>query len=324
MENVKLTKADKIILSHLEHDGRIAEKALAHHCRLSKDTIRYRMKRLEKLGIIRGYTSFVDYTKLGFESYKLYLKLSGTDEEIEGFKSYLKKHKNLFAIFDSYGNWTLALAIFTRTRKEYYELENDIFSKFEHLILSKKFCNMVDAFFVNNGFFITGFEGPRTDIWNDPKDYVLDDIDRQIIIETHKDCKTTLVNLSEKTGLSIDAVRKRLKSLEDRKIISFYQAAIDYAKLGFDHYKLFIYVKNYDEEVENKIIYYLSKQRYALNLIRIVGPWKLEVEFHVPSITRLEGIIKGLRNKFPDNIKDVEFYLLRNVELFACENLLLA
>ena len=45
---IKLTKADKIILKNIAHNPRIFEKKLAQKCNLSKDSIRYRINRLEK------------------------------------------------------------------------------------------------------------------------------------------------------------------------------------------------------------------------------------------------------------------------------------
>ena len=86
---IKLTKADKIILKEIAFNSRILEKELARKCNLSKDSIRYRTLRLEKAGIIRGYGVFVDYTRLGFESYKLYLRLNATFEERKKLMAFL-------------------------------------------------------------------------------------------------------------------------------------------------------------------------------------------------------------------------------------------
>ena len=72
---IKLSRKDEIILANIQFDTRITAKKLAKLCHLSKDGIKYRLKRLESLGIIDKYTNWIDYKKLGHQSYKLYLKL---------------------------------------------------------------------------------------------------------------------------------------------------------------------------------------------------------------------------------------------------------
>ena len=97
----KLTKADRSILKNMAYNPRIFEKELAKKCNLSKDSIRYRIKRLENLKIIEGYGIFVDFTTLGYSSYKLYLKLNATIKEKEELIKFLGKEKQVFSIFDS-------------------------------------------------------------------------------------------------------------------------------------------------------------------------------------------------------------------------------
>ena len=78
---IKLTKADKTILSLIEYNPTITEKKLAEKCHLSKDSVRYRLRRLEREDVIKGYSSILDYKKLGYDSYKLYLKLNCTQKQ---------------------------------------------------------------------------------------------------------------------------------------------------------------------------------------------------------------------------------------------------
>jgi len=162
---IKLTKADKIILKEVAFNSRIMEKELARKCNLSKDSIRYRIARLEKSGIINGYGVFVDYTRLGYESYKLYLRLYATFEEKKKLRKFLKGRKEVFATFESNGNWDVAVAVFCKSRIEYNVFENDLLSKFGKLIISKDFCLMMDVKMFDYGMIHDGGKHKIRILW---------------------------------------------------------------------------------------------------------------------------------------------------------------
>ena len=65
MLNDPLDAFDQAILSVLETDGRISATALAAKIGLSKSPTQARIKRLESLGIIRGYSARLDHVKTG-------------------------------------------------------------------------------------------------------------------------------------------------------------------------------------------------------------------------------------------------------------------
>ena len=62
-----LDDVDRHILAELQHDGRITNVELARRVGLSAPPCLRRMRRLEELGIIRGYHADVAPEPLGFE-----------------------------------------------------------------------------------------------------------------------------------------------------------------------------------------------------------------------------------------------------------------
>ncbi len=321
--DIKLTKADRIILKHVAYNSRILEKTLAQHCNLSKDSIRYRIKRLERLGVIKGYGIFVDYTVLGYTSYKLYLKLNATIQQKKALVAFLGKQQHVFSIFESYGNWDIGTAIFAKSRKDYYDFETALLSAFGDIISSKHFCLMLDAVIFNNHFLHEDKHLQEYSFWRSDHLETLDETDKLLLQELHKDSTTTLVTLAGKVHLSIDSVSKRIKRLNDKKIISFYFSTIDYNLLGYEKYKLFIYVKNYSTDAERQIFAFLKTKKYTLNIIKIIGPWKLEVEFLIREYTEFYTILSELQEQFSDNIFKLDFSIFRNDILFPSEHLLL-
>ena len=320
---IELTKADKIILKNIEQNPRIFEKELAKKCNLSKDSIRYRINRLENLKVITGYGAFIDYTTLGYGSFKLYLKLNATIKEKQELIDFLKNQKNVFSIFESHGNWDIATAIFAKNRQDYYDFENQLLLKFGKIINSKNFCLMLDAVILNNNLIFDDKKVKEYPFWRSEKIEEIDEKDKILIYELHKNSKETLVNLAAKIKLSIDSVSKRIKRLNEKKIISFYTTDIDYNLLGYEKYKLFIYVKKYSDNFEKDLYSFFKSKKNTLNLIKLIGPWKIEVEFLIKEYDDFQKILSEMQEKFSDYILKSDFSIFRNEVWFPSENLLL-
>lgn len=324
MGKIKLTLADRKILSSIEYNPRITLKELAEYCNLSKDTIKYRINRLEEKKIILDYITFIDYKKLGNQSYKLYLKLNCSLTKKEEFKNYLRNQKNVFAIYESNGTWNIAIAIFAKEDFEFQNIENSILELFGDIISHRRFCIMVEAEMYQQNFFdLPEFKSNQFSLWGEIKSSQLDEKDKKLVKLLHKNSRESLVNLSKELVLSWDAVKNRIDRLANKKIMQIYKAIINYSQLGFDHYKILIFPKKYSNKSEVEIIEFLKQSSSCINIIKTIGPWKLEAEFLVKDSNEIDEVMYSLNEKFGENILDLEVSIVRNEELFACKDLLL-
>ena len=64
--NRKLDDIDFRLLAGLRANGRVSQEDLSRELALSRPAIRDRMRRLEALGVIHGYTIVVDWEALGY------------------------------------------------------------------------------------------------------------------------------------------------------------------------------------------------------------------------------------------------------------------
>jgi DNA-binding Lrp family transcriptional regulator len=62
-----LDEIDVKILKTLTMDARLSSRQIARQCDVSIGTVLSRMKRMEKEGIIRGYSALLDHERLGYE-----------------------------------------------------------------------------------------------------------------------------------------------------------------------------------------------------------------------------------------------------------------
>jgi len=62
-----LDKTDVKILEALILDARLSSRQMARQCGVSIGTVLSRIKRMEKEGVIKGYSALLDHEKLGYE-----------------------------------------------------------------------------------------------------------------------------------------------------------------------------------------------------------------------------------------------------------------
>jgi len=63
----KLDNIDRALLNEIQQDSRISNSELARRIKLSQPATHARLKRLEKLGVVRQHVSLLDRDKLGLD-----------------------------------------------------------------------------------------------------------------------------------------------------------------------------------------------------------------------------------------------------------------
>lgn len=113
-DKYSLDDVDKIILRLLSTNARIEYSSLSQKLDMPATTISYRIKNLEKAGIIQGYTTSIDYQKLGWEFYNLQLKSKNYDKK--KFLEFIKTHKKIIFYYEYLGheNWDIDLGIIAK------------------------------------------------------------------------------------------------------------------------------------------------------------------------------------------------------------------
>jgi len=64
---MRLDETDVKILKALTINARLSSRQIAKQCSISSHTVLSRIKKMEKEGIIRGYSALLDQEKLGYE-----------------------------------------------------------------------------------------------------------------------------------------------------------------------------------------------------------------------------------------------------------------
>jgi len=118
---VKLDKTDQKIIEILQEDGRITNNELAGKIGLTTTPTLERVKRLEKNGVIRGYTAWINREAIGkgltvFCSIKLAVHHY---RKLQEFKNRIESLPEILACYNVTGEYDYLLHVVVSDTKEY-------------------------------------------------------------------------------------------------------------------------------------------------------------------------------------------------------------
>ena len=121
---MELDQTDKKIIEILQENGRITNNELAKQVGLTTTPTLERVKRLEKNGIIKGYTAWIDRQKVGkgltvFCSIKLAVHQM---QEMQGFSEHIAGIPEILACYNITGEYDYLLHVIVKDTNEYEKL----------------------------------------------------------------------------------------------------------------------------------------------------------------------------------------------------------
>lgn len=119
MDNNLLDLKDRKILSILDMDARMPVSQIGKRTRLSRKVVEYRIKRMEKKGIILGYTTVIDIMKLGFIFVRVFVKFQNIAiNQQKNLIEYLLASKAGVVVRDG-GEYDLGISVTVRSIMEF-------------------------------------------------------------------------------------------------------------------------------------------------------------------------------------------------------------
>lgn len=120
-QKIELDATDLKLLGLLAKNARIEYKELAPSLRLSANAVKYRIQRLQKEKVIRGYSVSLDTQKLGYEFYNVQVRYTGKHEE--KLLRFLRAAKNVTYFYRHLGNenWDFNIGVVARNSFELRE-----------------------------------------------------------------------------------------------------------------------------------------------------------------------------------------------------------
>lgn len=139
--------------------------------------------------------------------------------------------------------------------------------------------------------------------------FKFDKYDKLILRELDENARKSLAELSKKVGLSRDAIRNRIKKLVDNKIILAFTPLYNPPNMGYSTINyVFISLYNPSEEQEKEFLKFLKNNKNVTYVAGLIGKWDYILDVMAENPGQFDKILKGIRQRFPDLIKDYEIY----------------
>ena len=134
-KKIKLDETDKKILKIISTNARISIIDLINKLNLTRDIISYRIKKMQKDGIIQGFRTSFDLEKLGYSYYKILFTFKNLNEKREKeLISYCRFNKNIVQYIKLIGNWDAEIEFEVQNDTQLHNFLLEIRSKFSDII----------------------------------------------------------------------------------------------------------------------------------------------------------------------------------------------
>ena len=107
-KHVDLDQTDKDILNTLIENSRLSYRQVAKKIRVSVVTVMNRVKKLEAAGVIKKYTTLVDYETLGY-GFLVVINIRISKGKEWDVEKKLSQTENIFAIYDITGDFDVEI-----------------------------------------------------------------------------------------------------------------------------------------------------------------------------------------------------------------------
>lgn len=135
-EKVKLDEKDKKILELLHKNARMSNSEISRKTGIQRDSVAYRITRMEKLKVIRFYSAVMNPSILGYPIYSYVdFELQNFDNDTEKqFVAYLSAHSNITYIAKLSGKWDYEIVITAKNIQEFDDILREIRKRFSQII----------------------------------------------------------------------------------------------------------------------------------------------------------------------------------------------
>lgn len=301
-----LTKKDTQILKELDINSRQSNTQIAKKIGMSKETVNYTVKKLEKEGIIKGYYALINFYKLNSKIFKLLMRYQNIGEKGESkIISWLTKRKEVMWVGKTEGKWDLIITIREKNLEKIYDLLREFNILFSKNLKEKQLLISYESIGLDEKFlYEKGDQTQKIILTQNNEEIKIDNIDQQIISLIEFDARIPTIDLSSKINLTAEATAKRIKNLVSKGIITRFKLRTNLEKLGKGYHHIFISLKDFSKI--NEIISYYEDSKSCIFIMKYHGSYDLHLELVSESHQDFRKIIIELREKFGDLISDYQ------------------
>lgn len=316
---MKLDLKDRKILYELDNNSRQTFHQIAKKVRLSKDSVIYRINKLQEQGIIKQFHTVIDTGKLGFISFRLYLKLQNTTPEKEKeIIEFLKAQKIITWLISIDGEYNLGFWILTKSTKEMSQLWKSILGKYNDYIEKRWLTIFTKVSYFPRIYLLEKEHNTEEHVFiTEAEETKLDKLDLNILSLLSHNARIPILEISEKLKVTPKTITSRIKQLEEKKVIIAHRTIFDLEKLGYQHFKVHFNLHNTTKEKEEQFRFFIKQHPNIIFDNEVLGGDDIEIEVQVKSLQDLRAILNQIKKQFSSIIRNYKYMLFYQEHKFV-------
>ncbi len=316
----QLDVKDKKILYELDINARQSASEIGKKVGLSKQVVTYRINKLIETGVIQKFYAVYNTSKLGFTTYKIFLRLQNVDLQKQNeIIEYIKNHQNVQFFISCDGMFDLVFNVLAKTASGLYDILKELENNYGNYIAERELIIMVfSSFFFRDYLIDKSSEQIRKPMYfgSKPEAIELDEINKKILHYLGIGARMSIVEIANKIGISPDTIAIRIKKLEKAQIIHNYILLPNFSLLNQTSYKILFSLHNLNEQREKSLFQYCRAQPNIWFHSKSLGRWNLEINMDVDNANQFRQIMMEIKSQFSDIIKEYNTLQISKVHKF--------
>jgi Lrp/AsnC family transcriptional regulator, regulator for asnA, asnC and gidA len=308
---MELDILDKKIIYELEKDSSQSNAVLANKLGRSKEVVAFRIHRLEREQILKGCSAIVDMAKLGYFTFRIYLRWQNmTQEHKQQFYDEILHKENIWTTTVLHGKWDFAFFVGVKSHEyiqTFHRIWTELLLGYKEHIAESKIAIYAPVHNFNKRFFVD-FE-METEIiervYGNGTPINFDELDEKIINIYAGNVRIPLTTIAKQLGVSSETIRQRIKNLEKKNVIVGYKINLDLHKIGYQGYRVDFLLSSITKNKE--LFEYLKQHKYFYQINKSIGGADFETEIVVENLNHLLEILEEVVKRFSDVIKGYEY-----------------
>jgi len=308
--SMELDAKDRKILEQLDLDARQSNSEIGKKSGLSKDAVGYRIRQMEKGGVIKGHYSVLNIAKLGFETYKLMLTFQNTTSRIEKeMIGYFAESPHVGWLVSCDGKYNLMAVCWVRNGAAFENFFAGFLKEYAQYVRERDIIQITENHSCPKSYLFGKERDETSDIfYSGEPELEADGTDLKIMQALANNGRAPLAELAKKIGITGEAVAYRLKQLKRKKLVQAFRPVINTPLLGYQYYNVLFRLHRF-ENIDG-IFEYFKKHPNVIYFVKYLGTHDIGIDLEVKDSGELRRILRGIKDTFSEDIESYDTVLV--------------
>jgi Lrp/AsnC family transcriptional regulator for asnA, asnC and gidA len=283
------------ILKELLADGRKSQKEIVENTGLPKETVKKNYLKMEKMGIITGATTHINYRIFGYKVVAQML-INVDSRQAEQLIEYLRKMPEVYSVSSAGTKGNISFVAILKTLERLNEVKDCIKNNFSVFEMKTAIWTDVKEMNYNLSINASNRKNPNIPVNNvteqparesNPKSVTIDEIDQKIADILAENGQISLEELGQKTGISPENAKKRYEKLRENGVLKV-TIQVNPHKMGYRALCVFFTVTS--DENSFQVIKKVSNIPDIISIMKTTGDYDMQIYAMVQDLDQLLNI----------------------------------